>query len=225
MRIDKLLSNLKYGSRNDIKKMVKNKLIEVNGETIKSSSIQVNPDTDQIYLDGIKVYYKEEVVLMLNKPKDYVCANKDGLHKTVFELIEEPYNRFDLNIAGRLDIDTVGLVILTNSGTIVHSLISPNKDVYKTYIVEVDKPFDHNLLLEDMEILDGANNPYVPLPRKVETLSPLKFKLSIKEGKFHQVKRMVQHCGSKVVNLKRVSIGDIILDESLDYGEYKEIEL
>ena len=114
MRVDKLLVNLKYGSRKTIHTMIKRKRISVNDEIIKKLDFKVDENKDQIKVDDELVFYRDKVVLMLNKPKDYVSANKDGLHKTVFELINEPYNRFDLNIAGRLDIDTEGLIILTN---------------------------------------------------------------------------------------------------------------
>lgn len=223
MRLDKLLVNLKYGSRKTIHTMIKKKRISVNDEIIKKLDFKVDEHKDQIKVDDELVFYRDKVVLMVNKPKDYVSANKDGLHKTVFELIKEPYNRFDLNIAGRLDIDTEGLIILTNDGEYLHSLISPKKDVYKKYYVETLNNMDPKKLLQKYEILDGKNCLYTPLTAMVEKLEDNSFYLYIKEGKYHQVKRMVEHFRNEVTYLKRISIGDIVLDESLKLGEYKEL--
>jgi 16S rRNA pseudouridine516 synthase len=223
MRVDKLLVNLKYGSRKMIHTMIKRKRISVNDEIITKLDFKVDENKDQIKVDDEIVFYRDKVVLMVNKPKDYVSANKDGLHKTVFELIGEPYNRFDLNIAGRLDIDTEGLIILTNDGEYLHSLISPKKDVYKKYYVETLNSMDPTKLLQKYEILDGKNCLYTPLTAKVEKLDSNSFYLYIKEGKYHQVKRMVEHFRNEVTYLKRLAIGDIVLDESLKLGEYKEI--
>lgn len=224
MRVDKLLSNLKYGTRNEIKKALKKGLLEIDSEIIKDAKYNVDPSKCVIkFMDEI-VYYKETVFLMMNKPKNYVCANRDGLHETIFDLIQEPYNRFDLKIAGRLDIDTEGLLLLTNNGDLIHSLINPNKDVYKKYFVRVDEKFDTSKLLKNFQILDGRNQPYTPLPPKVEVINETEFYLSIKEGKFHQVKRMCNHFDREVTYLKRVAIGDYKLDENLALGEYKEIE-
>jgi 16S rRNA pseudouridine516 synthase len=223
MRIDKLLSNLKYGSRAEIKKYVRQKRIKVNGTVIKTSDFKVDPIHDVILFDKEIVFYKERIVLMMNKPQGYVSANKDGLHQTVFDLVKEPYHRFDLKVAGRLDIDTEGLLLLTNDGEFIHNIIQPNKDVYKKYYVEVNQPFDVSRLLNPMEILDGVGNSYIPHTPIVEAISDTTFYLSIHEGKFHQVKRMCEFCGVSVVYLKRVSIGDIVLDEDLSLGEYKEL--
>lgn len=223
MRIDKLLSNLKYGTRNEIKKAMKLGLATVNGEIVKDPKTNVNPEIDKVVFMEEEIYYKETILIMLNKPKGYVCANRDGLHKTVFELIEAPYDRFDLNIAGRLDIDTEGLILLTNSGEILHNIITPHKNVYKTYLVKVDKPFDAKKLLNKISILDGKSMPYEPMTPKVEQINDFEFHLSIREGKFHQVKRMCKHFNREVLNLKRISIGEHILSDDLKLGEYKEI--
>jgi len=224
MRLDKFLSNLKYGTRSEIKKFIKNGNIIVNDCVIKNVNTVIDEVEDTVKIFDEVVFYKDPVILMLNKPKGYVSANRDQLHETVLNLIDEPYSRFDLNIAGRLDVDTEGLIILTNDGRILHDLISPKKDVYKKYYVEVDNPFDSKKLLRPMTILDGASHEYTPLPPRVEELTETSFYLEIKEGKFHQVKRMCQYFGVKVIYLKRVAIGNIELDPTLQLGEYKEIE-
>jgi len=225
MRIDKYLSNLKYGSRKEIKKFIKDKRVSKNDVLVKKESELINPNIDKIYFDDELVYYKENIVLMMNKPPEYICANKDGLSATVMELIKEPYSRFDLNVAGRLDKDTVGLIILTNNGKILHDIITPKKDVFKKYYVKTKLPLKNlDKLLGDYTILDGKNMPFKPLTPVIEQIDDTSLYLSIKEGKFHQVKRMIKYIDNEVIYLKRVSIGDIVLDENLQEGQYKEIE-
>ena len=222
MRLDKLLGNLKYGTRKEVKNLVKEKRVKVNDEIVKDPSIKVNPSIDIVKLDDLEVIYKENILLMLHKPKGYVCANSDNLHKTVFDLIEDPYARMNLNIAGRLDIDTEGLVLLTDNGELLHELISPNKNIYKTYLVRTNIKFNPNVLLQEYSLLDGNDRPYKPMTPFIEKINDFEFYLSIKEGKFHQVKRMVQKFGAEVVYLKRIAYGDILLGE-LPIGEYKEL--
>ena len=224
MRLDRVLSNLNYGSRNDIKEACKNKRVIVNGNAITDSSRQVF-EKDEILFDGSIVFHKELFLLMLNKPKDYVCANKDNLNKTVIELIKEPYNRYDLNICGRLDIDTEGLVLITNSGKLMHKIISPNSNIDKTYYVEYTGSINKTALESPLELLDGNNETYTTKGAKVEIINDNACYITISEGKFHQVKRMFQSIGCKVTYLKRIRIGNITLDPNLKLGEYKEIEI
>ncbi|KFZ26614.1 MAG: Ribosomal small subunit pseudouridine synthase A [Candidatus Izimaplasma bacterium HR2] len=223
MRLDRYLANLKYGTRNEITKKIKSKKVTVNGIVVTDSRYKVDTINDLVILEGIEIFYKETVLLMVHKPAGVISANKDGLHETVLDLIGEPYNRFDLRIAGRLDIDTEGLILLTNDGKLLHKIISPNKDVYKKYYVKTESKFDSKKLLKQFEIKDGRDIMFTPLLPKVEEISDNEFYLSIKEGKFHQVKRMVEHFNNKVVYLKRVSIGNIELDKDLEKGRYKEI--
>ena len=224
MRIDRFLSNLKYGTRKDIQKAIKRKQVFLNNNLVTNGSIKINQNIDKVTFDDELVYYKETILLMMNKPKGYISATKDGKEKTVLELIALPYSRFDLNVAGRLDKDTEGLLLLTNNGKLLHNIISPNKDVYKKYFVRVEKPFRKLKKLEgNYEILDGRSFTFVPSSPITERINDFEFYLSIKEGKFHQVKRMVEHFSNKVTYLKRVQIGQIKLDENLKLGEYKEI--
>jgi 16S rRNA pseudouridine516 synthase len=222
MRLDKVLSNMKYGTRREIKQAIGKKQVTVNKQIVQDSSMQVDPLIDEIMFQGERVIYKENILLMLYKPKGYVCANKDNLHQTVFDLLEEPYRRLPLNIAGRLDIDTEGLVLLTDNGELLHELISPNKDIYKTYLVRVNRPIDPKVLDGSYQILDGNNQPYQPQPPIINPINDYEFYLSIKEGKFHQVKRMVAHFGAEVIYLKRVAFGDISLGD-LPLGQYQEL--
>jgi 16S rRNA pseudouridine516 synthase len=224
MRLDKFLSNLKYGTRSEVQSKIKKGFVTVNGVTVKDSKTQINPEEDDIIIDGETTYYKKTILLIMNKPAGYLSTSEIGKQKTVFELLKEPYNRLSLNIAGRLDKDTEGLLLFTNDGDLLHNIITPKKHVYKKYYVKTELPFDISNIDKTYEILDGRDRPYIPLKAIAETISSNEFYLSIMEGKFHQVKRMVQHFDNEVIYLKRVSIGKIILDESLQTGEYKEIE-
>ncbi|MBU1145085.1 MAG: rRNA pseudouridine synthase [Firmicutes bacterium] len=223
MRLDKFLSNLKYGSRKDIREFSRKNRIELNGEVIKDVSLEINPLQDVIKLDDEVIFYKEGIVLMINKPEGVVSANKDALFPTVMDLIKEPYNRFDLNIAGRLDKDSEGLVLLVSDGQLLHKIIHPNKEVYKRYYVSLLDPITNEELLEKgIAIKDGRDLSYKTKPAIIEKIDSTHVYISIKEGKFHQVKRMFEAIQNEVIFLKRVSIGGLHLDETLPKGEYRE---
>ncbi len=224
MRLDRFLSNLKYGTRSEIQKAIKHKQVYVNDRLIIDSRYKIDPSIDKVLFNDQVVYYKESVLIMMNKPLGYLSANQDGKDRTVLELIKEPYSRFNLRIAGRLDKDTEGLLLLTNDGKLLHNIITPSKGIYKKYFVRVEKEFlNPELLTSDYEILDGRDLAFVPKKPIVEKINDFEFYLSIREGKFHQVKRMVEHFNNKVIYLKRVQIGQIKLDKTLKLGEYKEI--
>lgn len=225
MRLDKLLANLKYGSRSDIKKMCKNKLITVNGEVIKSSDIDVNPCVDIINVNGEEVYYKESITIIMNKPAGYICSTVDELYPSLLRLLDTKYSRFDFNFAGRLDQDTEGLVVMSTNGDIIHKITSPNKEMYKTYYVKTEKEIANENLLElPITLLDGKDKEYTTKGAKIAKISDNELYISITEGKFHQVKRMLEYINNKVVYLKRIKIGNLELPSDLKLGEYIEID-
>lgn len=224
-RLDKILSNMGYGSRKDIKKIIKEGRVQVNDKIVKNNSMKIDPYKDKVTLDGIKVDYRKYIYLMLNKPKDVVSSTDDPINRTVLDLIDEEYLIFNPFPAGRLDKDTEGLLLLTNDGKLAHELLSPKKGVDKTYYVEVDGfvEEDHKYQFKDGILLDDG---YKTLPAKLEILESnvfSKVKLAIKEGKFHQVKRMFQAIDMEVIYLKRISMGNLKLDENLNPGEYREL--
>ncbi len=224
-RLDKILSNMGYGSRKDIKKIIKEGRVQVNDKIVKNNSMKIDPYKDKVTLDGIKVDYRKYIYLMLNKPKDVVSSTDDPINRTVLDLIDEEYLIFNPFPAGRLDKDTEGLLLLTNDGKLAHELLSPKKGVDKTYYVEVDGfvEEDHKYQFKDGILLDDG---YKTLPAKLEILESnvfSKVKLTIKEGKFHQVKRMFQAIDMEVIYLKRISMGNLKLDENLNPGEYREL--
>ena len=225
MRLDKFLVNLKYGSRNDIKKFCKNSLIKVNGKAVKDSDLNINPNTDEIIVGEEVVYYKDNITLMMNKPAGYICSTVDEKYPSLLRILDEKYSRFDLNFAGRLDWDTEGLVILSTDGGLIHKITSPKKEMYKTYYVKTEKLIvNENVLLSPITLLDGNNNEYITKGAKITKISDYELLISIMEGKFHQVKRMVEYIDNKVVYLKRIKIGNLELPYDLETGKYIEID-
>lgn len=220
MRLDKYLSNMKHGSRKTIKKMAKAERITVNETICTDASAHIDEKNDVVRIDGEEVLYFESLTLMMNKRKGVVSANKDDKEETVFDDLDPFFHRFDLHIAGRLDKDAEGLLILTTDGRLTHEIISPSKDIYKTYEVLTREPVENpDDLKRPMRLPDARGELYeVATPRIVEHESQ-KIVIQIKEGKFHQVKRMFEAIGHDVVNLKRTKIHDLALDETLFAGE------
>ncbi len=225
MRLDKLLSNMKYGSRKDIKKLLKQDLITINEMPAKDPSRHVNPDTDLIKVDGETVDYRENITLMMYKPAGVISATKDASQSTVTDLLPEAYQPYALKVAGRLDKDAEGLLILTTDGKLIHDIISPNKAIAKVYEVETEKPVENIKALEaPMTLLDARDQPYTVKKPKILHHEGTFVRLSIEEGKFHQIKRMFEHISHHVVHLKRVQINDLPLDPDLKRGEVKVLE-
>ncbi|TNF08633.1 MAG: rRNA pseudouridine synthase [Bacillota bacterium] len=222
MRIDKLLSQMKYGSRTDIKKMISFGSIYVNQKPVIDSSFQVDPLIDDILINNEKLFYKDPIHLAIYKPIGYLSAHKDAMHPCVIDLIKPPYDRFNYAMSGRLDLDAEGLMILTTDGQFAHQLMHPKYHLPKTYEVILDKKFEHATeLTEGVTILDGKNDPFTAKALKIESHEN-HVTLEIDEGKFHQVKRMFKAVGYEVLNLKRVKIGSFELAD-LTPGIYKEI--
>ncbi|WP_025692757.1 pseudouridine synthase [Paenibacillus zanthoxyli] len=228
-RLDKILSHVGYGSRSELRKQAKQGLITVNGVIVKDSGAHVDPYNDTIEVAGETVLYREHIYLMMNKPPGVLSATEDKRDQTVLDLLEERYAVFEPFPVGRLDKDTVGLLLLTSDGQLAHELLSPRKHVPKTYeaIVEGEVgPDDVTAFAEGVRLEDG----YVTLPAQLTVLGRERgrqvisqISLTITEGKFHQVKRMFQAVGKKVIFLKRVSMGNLPLDANLPEGAYREL--
>src|SRR5690554_6514487 len=220
MRIDRFLSNLKYGSRSEMTKAIKNGLVKINGNVITNSHIKIDPNKDIIHFNDELVYYYDIINIMIYKPIGYLSANKDNLHKVVLDLIEDNYKRLDLKIAGRLDLDSEGLLILTTSGKFAHFITSPNNKINKVYEVILDNDItNYEILLEGVLIKDGKNEEYLAKALDIKKVEDKKYLITLDEGKFHQVKRMFLALNTKVINLKRISIGNLKLG-NLKPGEY-----
>ncbi len=220
-RLDKFVSHLAELPRTKTKAGIKRKLATVNGTVITSFDHPVTLD-DDVYWDGEPLRYLGKRYFMLNKPVGYICANADEMHPTVFDLLDEP-NMQDFHVAGRLDIDTTGLVLISNDGDWSHRITSPKHKKMKTYLVETADPVsqDDILALEQGVQLHGEKE--LTLPAVAELLAPYQVRLSICEGKYHQVKRMFAALGNKVVELHREAIGGVALDDALAPGEYRPL--
>ncbi|MBU5675256.1 rRNA pseudouridine synthase [Alkaliphilus sp. MSJ-5] len=224
-RIDKVLANLGYGSRRDIRKICKDGLVKVDGKIIKDSSLHIDPENSEIIVGNEVVNYREFIYIMMNKPQGVISATEDNRDETVVDLLDESYRPFDVFPVGRLDKDTEGLLLLTNDGQLAHQLLSPKKQVPKTYYAKVDGVVTE----EDGErFKEGVfiDEDYKTLPAELKILKSdeiSEIELTIYEGKFHQVKRMFQAVGKTVIYLKRLSMGPLELDNNLDLGEYREL--
>ncbi|WP_257061209.1 pseudouridine synthase [Priestia megaterium] len=225
MRLDKLLSTIGYGSRKEVKGLLKTGAVKVDGSTVKDAKVHVNPDEQEITVHGEAVSYREFVYFMLHKPQGVISATEDSLHETVLDLLELDDAVYEPFPVGRLDKDTEGLLLLTNDGQLAHQLLSPKKHVPKTYFAKINAPVteeDAEAFRQGVTLDDG----YVTKSAELKILTSgveSEIELTIVEGKFHQVKRMFEARGKKVTYLKRLSMGALLLDESLDLGEYREL--
>lgn len=225
MRIDKYLSNLKYGTRSELNTLIKKGLVKVNGKVISTNKYKIDPKTDKIEFDNEEVVFHESINIMLNKPEGYLSANKDSMHKVVVDLIGDEFKRYDLKIAGRLDLNTSGLLILTTNGHTAHLLTSPNSKINKVYEALLDKDIeDYNKLLDGVLIKDGNNDEYLAKAVKIIRIEPYKFQITINEGKYHQVRRMFLSLNANVLKLKRIKYGKLELG-SLEEGKYRLFSL
>lgn len=225
MRIDKFLSNMGYGSRKEVKILLKSKAVEVNGETVRDPKVHVNATNDEVAVGGELVEYTEFIYLLMNKPPGYISATEDKYDETVIDLLAEGEQLFEPFPVGRLDKDTEGLLLLTNDGKLAHELLSPKKHVDKRYFAKIEgivtdedgEAFKRGVMLDD---------GYVTKPAQLNILKSAaqsEIELTITEGKFHQVKRMFQSVGKEVVYLKRLSMGALELDPALELGEYRHL--
>ena len=223
MRLDKFLSSCGAGSRKDIKLLIKASKVTVNGICAKDSSIHIEESSDVIAVDGKTYVYREFIYLMLNKPQGYVSATFDKHLPIVCDLIPEEYAHFYAFPVGRLDIDTEGLLVLTNDGALSHRVLSPKSHVDKTYFVKCKNKLteeDVKSFSEGVTLDDGYKTIAARLSIHQD---PTECSLVIQEGKFHQVKRMMEAIGNEVTYLKRIKMGALCLDPDLELGEIREL--
>lgn len=221
MRIDKYICACTAFSRNDVKKLVKSGRITVDGETVKKADIHIDENA-HVALDNKTLVYREFVYIMLNKPKGFISAVFDKHYPVVTDLIGEEYAKRSLAPVGRLDLDTEGLLLLTDDGSFNHSMTTPKKNIYKRYFAVLDKPAEES----DKDVFGSgmAFKDFTAKPARLEICeNPNEVFIEIAEGKFHQVKRMCERTGKNVTYLKRTAIGPLTLDESLESGEYREL--
>lgn len=221
MRLDKFLSDTTELSRSDAKRAIKAERVQVNNQVITSANYKIEP-SDSITLDNNGLQLTGPRYFMLNKPQGYVCATQDSDHPTVLSLLQEP-QLHKLHIAGRLDKDTTGLVLITDDGQWSHRVTSPNHDCYKRYRVELDSTLTSDAILQLQQGILLKNETKPTKPAKVEMVSEAEILLTISEGKYHQVKRMLAAVGNHVCALHRECIGSLNLDNNLALGEYRPL--
>lgn len=225
MRLDKFLTSQGLATRKQAKELAKNGLLVVNGTVATDSSLNVDPEHDEILLEGKVVTYKKHLYLMMNKPRGVVCATEDGRYPTVLDLVPDEWKRRGLFPAGRLDIDTEGFVLITDDGEFAHRILSPKRHITKTYHARLEhavtpediRAFHEGIVLEngylcmsaELEPLDRTDAPWVSVV--------------ICEGKYHQIKRMFEARNNRVVALRRIKMSGLSLDDSLPSGGCREI--
>lgn len=225
LRIDKMLANLGFGSRKEVKKLLKDGAVKVNEKLVKDPKQHVDPEKDSITLNGDVIEYREFIYLMMNKPPGVLSATEDNRDETVIDLLELEDQVYEPFPVGRLDKDTEGLLLITNDGQLAHRLLSPKKHVPKTYFAVIEGEVtdaDVEAFRKGVTLDDG----YHSKPGELQILKSglmSDIELTITEGKFHQVKRMFQAVGKRVVYLKRMTMGPLQLDETLELGEYREL--
>lgn len=221
-RIDKIIASQSKYSRSEVKKLVKEGLIKLNGETVKASDIKCDGQKDEITVNGVPLFYKKHIYIMLNKPKGVISATEDKDKRTVLDLVPEELYRSGLFPAGRLDSDTTGFVLLTDDGDFAHKILSPKNHIMKTYHATLKAPISDSDIIkfkEGLTLSDGTKC----LEAQVKMISQQICEVIICEGKYHQVKRMFASIGNKVLELKRVKMGALPLDENLPEGMCREL--
>ena len=219
IRLDKFLCEMEIGTRSQVKEMIKKGLVTVDGEVIKKADFKFEESKAKVFVKDKEISYQKFYYYMLHKPAGVVSATVDNHDRTVMELLKDAPGK-DLFPVGRLDKDTEGLLLITNDGELSHNLLSPKKHVDKTYLVETRENITKKMMQELEEGVDiGEDKP--TMPAKVKLVEDKKMELTIREGKFHQVKRMLQAVENEVIYLKRLSMGSLVLDEKLGLGEFR----
>lgn len=224
-RIDKILSNMGYGTRKEVKELIKVGSVEIDGIVVKNSGQQVDAESQEIRVGGSRLFYKDTIYILMNKPQGVISATEDSRERTVVDLLPDEFKAFKPFPVGRLDKDTEGLLLLTNDGQLTHRLLSPKKHIPKTYLANIMgrvteedvEAFKRGVVLED---------GYKTMPSQLVILESGDISLieiTIYEGKYHQVKRMFQAVDKEVVYLKRISMGELKLDETLELGDFREL--
>lgn len=219
MRLDRFLSNMGKASRSECSRLAKAGKISVNGVVVKRCDIHIDESKDSIVFCGAPVTYRKFVYIMLNKPQGYVSATDDDKELTVLDLLPDEERRLGLFPCGRLDKNTLGLVILTNDGDSAHRLLSPKHHVSKVYAFESKNP----LLKSDIALLESGVDigGYKTKPCKIEMNDETHGHITLTEGKYHQIKRMLEAVDNKIIYLERISFGGIVLDSSLARGQWR----
>ena len=226
MRLDKFLCETGFGTRSEVKAMLKKGLVTVNGQSVKKPEEKIDENKDEIICNGKTASYVALEYIMLHKPAGVLSATEDRHQKTVLDLLDKESVRHDLFPVGRLDKDTEGLLLLTDDGDLAHKLLSPKKHVDKVYFARLEGEVPDDAADRFAEGIQVGQD-YKALPAKLEVLSVKdgvsEVHITLREGKFHQVKRMCHEIGCEVTYLKRISMGSLVLDDKLQPGECRKL--
>lgn len=222
MRVDKMIGNTGLDTRKNIKRNAKKGALVINGEIVKDSSVKVDPLVDEVFYMGHFVEYIENLYIIMNKPAGYLSATKDR-DQTVMDLLDDFYLDYDLSIAGRLDKDTRGLLLLSTDGKFIHKITSPNSNIEKTYEVKTRDPIDKILVDEFKKGVYIKEDDYTAKPADLIIEGEDQARVIVTEGKYHLVKRLFSNMGNEVISLKRIAIGQLKLDPYLNEGDYREL--
>jgi len=222
IRLDKIINDCLLVGRKQAKTIIKDGRVSVNGAVVTNSDTKADPELDQICFDGETLFYQEFHYFVMNKPAGVLSATEDKSQRTIIDLLPDEVDKRKLFPVGRLDKDTTGLIFITDDGDFAHQMTSPKKDISKVYEAQVDGKLDENaieLFASGIVLKDG----YRCKPAQLEIVDENHCRVTVTEGKYHQVKRMLASVGNPVISLKRVQIGDFRLDDSLKSGEFREI--
>ncbi|WHQ76603.1 16S rRNA pseudouridine(516) synthase RsuA [Pantoea sp. Lij88] len=222
MRLDKFISQQLEISRAIAHREIRGQRVTVNGEIVRDTAFKLLPDHEVVYDGNVLQMQTGPRYFMLNKPQGYVCSTDDPDHPTIIYFIEEPMS-FKLHAAGRLDIDTTGLVLLTDDGQWSHRITSPRHHCEKTYRVTLESPISDDTAAQFTAGVQLHNEKSLTKPAQLEVITPTDVRLTLSEGRYHQVKRMFAAVGNRVIELHRERIGDIVLDDDLEPGEYRAL--
>ena len=230
LRIDKYLADCGLGTRSEVKKHIKSKLITVNGEVVGKPELKIDENLDVVCFKGQPITYEKYVYYLFHKPAGCVTAKQDNVHKTVMDYFSDDIKAKDISPVGRLDLDTEGLLLFTNDGALTHHLLSPTHHIPKTYYAILDKEVPLEAVQQFKEGVDIGDDK-LTLPAELEILpvtinednnNIYSAELTIHEGRFHQVKRMFEAVGCTVIYLKRLSMGSLVLGD-LEKGEFRKL--
>ena len=220
-RIDKIIVSCTSYSRKDVKELIRKKRITINNEIIAKSDLKVDPDNIKIFIDDNEVKIQKYVYLILNKPKGYISATNDKSMPTILDLVPVKYKHRNLFPAGRLDKDTTGMMIITDDGDFAHNILAPKKHIKKLYEVTIDIPMTNDMVegfKKGISLIDGDCKPSI-----LEITGPNTGKVTLIEGRYHQIKRMFGCYKAKVIELNRIGMGNLILPTDLKIGECREL--
>ena len=227
MRLDKLLAHTGYGTRKEVKQIITNGWVDINGQTVKKVGFQVDIENDVVTVDGQVVQYQKYHYYIMNKPEGIISATEDHYHETVIDWLGPDYAHLDLFPVGRLDIDTTGLLLLTNNGQLAHQLLSPKREVPKRYFAVVNgivEEKDIDKFAKGLDLGDFVTQPsQLTILNVDEAKNQSRIEVVIHEGKFHQVKRMCEKINCEVIQLQRLSMGPLILPDDLPIGEFRPL--